>query len=34
MIIDYDPAAWLRCPVTGDDRTQWHDRALAALTKD
>jgi hypothetical protein len=34
VLIDYDPAAWLRCPVLGEDRTQWHDRSLAALTQD
>jgi hypothetical protein len=34
VLIDYDPAAWLRCPVLGEDRTEWHDRSLAALTQD
>jgi hypothetical protein len=34
MLIDYDPAAWLRCPVLGEDRTAWHDRSLTALTQD
>jgi hypothetical protein len=34
VVIDYDPVAWLRCPVQGEDRTAWHDRSLAALTED
>ena len=34
VVIDYDPLAWLRCPVLGEDRTAWHDRSLAALTED
>jgi hypothetical protein len=34
VVIDYDPVAWLRCPVEGEDRTEWHDRALTAVSQD
>lgn len=34
VLVDYDPVAWLRCPVIGEDRSDWHDRALGALTQD
>jgi hypothetical protein len=34
VVIDYDPVTWLRCPTAGQDRTEWHDRTLAAVAAD
>jgi hypothetical protein len=34
VVVDYDPVAWIRCPVLGEDRSDWHDRVLAALAQD
>jgi hypothetical protein len=32
--VPYDPALWVRCPSTGQDRTDWHDRVLDAFAAD
>jgi hypothetical protein len=34
LVVDYDPALWVRCPSLGQDRTQWHDDVLAAFAQD
>lgn len=34
VVIDYDPAVWVRCPVGSEDRTDWRDRVLSAYDQD
>lgn len=32
--VDYDPAVWVRCPVPGEDRTDWRAAVLSVFTAD
>jgi hypothetical protein len=34
LVVDYDAARWVRCPVRGEDRTTWRDAVLDAFAAD